>query len=123
MLPRKPILILIIIIAVTAALGSVGCEDTSARSAHVPQAALTTPETGRRPPTSTNIHHARPTPSEGSRAASLSTYHDPEEAISYSYPRNYSLEEGTPAEHSSSLKRQEELDLEQPVASLLATVV
>lgn len=121
MLARQPILI--VIIAVTAALGATGCEDTSARSAHAPRVALPTPQTSRKAPASATIHHARPAPPEGPRELFLSTYHRPDEGISFRYPRNYSLEEGNPEEHSFFLKRQEELDLEQPGASLLATVV
>jgi hypothetical protein len=53
----------------------------------------------------------------------LSTYHNPEEGISFRYPRNYSLEEGELEERSFFLKRQEDLDIEQPGAALLATVL
>jgi hypothetical protein len=55
--------------------------------------------------------------------AFLSTYNNPEEGISIRYPRNYSLEEGDVQEHSFFLKRQEDLDAEQPGAALLATVL
>jgi hypothetical protein len=55
--------------------------------------------------------------------AFLSTYNNPEQGISIRYPRNYSLEEGDLLEHSFFLKRQEDLDAEQPGAALLATVL
>jgi len=53
----------------------------------------------------------------------LATYHNPEEGISFRYPRNYSLEEGDVQERSFFLQRQEDLDSEQPGAKLLATVL
>lgn len=53
----------------------------------------------------------------------LSTYNNPEEGISVRYPRNYSLEEGDLEEHSFFLKRQEDLDREQPGAALVATIL
>jgi hypothetical protein len=57
------------------------------------------------------------------REAFLSTYNNPEEGISLRYPRNYSLEEGDLEEHSFFLKRQEDLDSEQPGAALVATIL
>jgi hypothetical protein len=51
------------------------------------------------------------------------TYNDPEHGVTFRYPRNYALEEGDVAEHSYFLRRQEELDAEQPGAVLLATVL
>ncbi len=57
------------------------------------------------------------------REAFLSTYNNPEEGISFRYPRNYSLEEGDVTEHSFFLKRQDDLDIERPGAVLVATVL
>jgi hypothetical protein len=65
----------------------------------------------------------RPSRREFGGEAFLSTYHNPEEGISFRYPRNYSLEEGDVQESSFFLKRQEDLDIEQPGATLLATVL
>ena len=68
---------------------------------------------------SAHTHRRMDTP----REAFLSTYHHPEQGISFRYPRNYSLEEGDPEEHSFFLKRQEDLDLEQPGATVLASIL
>jgi hypothetical protein len=53
----------------------------------------------------------------------LSAYESPEHGVSLLYPRNYALEEGNIVEQSYFLWRQEELDLEQPGATLLATIL
>jgi hypothetical protein len=58
-----------------------------------------------------------------SRESALSRYYRPEYGISFRYPRNYILEEGNILEHSYFLKRQEELNLEEPGAHLVATVL
>lgn len=57
------------------------------------------------------------------REAFLSNYNNPEQGISFRYPRNYSLEDGEVQERSFFLKRQEDLDLERPGATLVATVL
>ena len=57
------------------------------------------------------------------REAFLSNYNNPEQGISFRYPRNYSLEDGEVQERSFFLKRQEDLDLERPGAALVATVL
>jgi|ERR1700686_4376686 len=67
-----------------------------------------------------NTHPSR---KDAPREAFLSTYKNPEEGISLRYPRNYSLEEGDLEEHSFFLKRQEDLDSEQPGATLVATIL
>jgi hypothetical protein len=56
------------------------------------------------------------------REAFLSFYNNPQHGISFRYPRNYSLEEGDVQEHSFFLKKQEDLDIDQPGAQLVATV-
>ncbi len=53
----------------------------------------------------------------------LSTYSNPEQGISFPYPRYYALEEGDLEEHSFFLKRQEDLDLEEPGTRLVATLL
>jgi hypothetical protein len=58
-----------------------------------------------------------------SRESPLSTFNSPEYGVSFRYPRNYALEEGNVMEHSFFLKRQEELDVEQPGARVVATVL
>lgn len=66
------------------------------------------------------LHQASRVPT---REAALSTFNGPEYAVSFRYPRRYALEEGNILEHSFFLKRQEELDVEQPGAYLVATVL
>jgi hypothetical protein len=67
--------------------------------------------------------HGRPAAKGAPREASLSTYSNPEQGISFWYPRYYALEEGELEEHSFFLKRQEDLDLEQPGATMVVTVL
>src|ERR1700688_1208672 len=67
--------------------------------------------------------HGRPAAKGAPREAFLSTYSNPEQGISFRYPRYYALEEGELEEHSFFLKRQEDLNLEQPGATLVATVL
>ena len=64
-------------------------------------------------------------PSHGGphREAFLSTYRNLESGVSFRYPRNYALEEGDVQEHSFFLKTQQDLDVEQPGATLVATVL
>jgi hypothetical protein len=57
------------------------------------------------------------------RESLLSTYSNPEQGIFFRYPRYYALEEGDLEEHSFFLKRQEDLDLEQPGTRLVATLL
>jgi hypothetical protein len=70
-----------------------------------------------------NATHARNLRRDNPHESFLSTYNNPEEGISFRYPRNYSLEEGDIQEHSFFLQRQEGLDSEQPGAKLLVTVL
>src|SRR5258708_33549659 len=69
------------------------------------------------------VRHASPLHKDAPHESFLSTYHNPEEGISFRYPRNYSLEEGDVQESSFFLKRQNDLNSEQPGATLLATVL
>jgi hypothetical protein len=66
--------------------------------------------------------HARPSHGEAHREAFLSTYNSPESGISFRYPRNYALEEHEVQERSFFLKTQQDLDIERPGATLIATV-
>jgi hypothetical protein len=66
--------------------------------------------------------HARSLHGDAHREAFLSTYNNPESGISFRYPRNYALEEGDAQERSFLLKTQEDLDIERPGATLVATV-
>jgi len=65
----------------------------------------------------------RPATKRPPREAFLSSYSNPEEGISFRYPRYYALEEGEVEEHSFFLKRQADLDIEQPGARLVATLL
>jgi hypothetical protein len=66
---------------------------------------------------------ARPSHGEPRHEVFLSTYHSPESGISFRYPRNFALEEGDVQERSFFLNTQQDLDLEQPGATLVATVL
>ena len=102
-----------------------GCRGEAMRSPHsMPaqmssSAAIPINEARHTPRNATHRHSfRRDTPHE----SFLSTYNNPEEGISFRYPRNYSLEEGDIQERSFFLQRQEDVDSEQPGAKLLATV-
>lgn len=101
-----------------------GCRERTAIAKHAAQvsssAAFPINEPRRAPRIST---HARSNRGDAPRQAFLATYNNPEEGISFRYPRNYSLEEGEVEEHSFFLERQEDLDGEDPGVKLLATVL
>ena len=118
--------LLMALIIATCSVSLAACGGEAARSAQTARAR--TSSNGTLPSTNTNeasfssgaAQHFRQEPS---RETSLSTYNNPEEGISLRYPRNYSLEEGDVEEHSFFLKRQEDLDIEQPGATLVATIL
>jgi hypothetical protein len=119
-MPRRKLFI--VLLAAIGSLELTGCGGESARSAQtqtspaVPSADKNTRQAATAP---SPAHAAR----KGfAREAPLSIYRNPEAGISFRYPRNYSLEEGDVQESSFFLKRQEDLDGEQPGATLLATV-
>jgi hypothetical protein len=101
-----------------------GCHEQTAIATHAAQvsssAAVPINEPRRAPRNGT---HARSNRSDTPRQAFLATYNNPEEGISFRYPRNYVLEEGEVEEHSFFLERQEDLDGEDPGVKLLATVL
>jgi hypothetical protein len=111
------------------AVGSVelaGCGGEAARSAQTTraQASSIAADSGKdagRP--LLEARHARPLHKDAPHETFLSTYHNPEEGISFRYPRNYSLEEGDVQERSFFLKKQDDFDIDQPGATLLATVL
>ena len=94
-----------------------GCGGEAARSAQTPRANANSRLA------SLAARYVRPSHQDATHEAFLSTYHNPEEGISFRYPRNYSLEDGDVQERSFFLKKQEDLDNEQPGAALLATVL
>ena len=60
---------------------------------------------------------------EAHQESFLSTYNNPDNGVSFRYPKNYVLEEGDVQEHSYFLKTQEQLDSEEPGAELVATLL
>jgi hypothetical protein len=116
----------IVVVVAVGSIGLAGCGGEAARSAQMARAQTSSAGAGPNKHSSQAAFAARPArPSrkEFAREASLSIYHSPEEGISFRYPRNFSLEEGDVQESSFFLKRQEDLDSEQPGATLLATVL
>jgi hypothetical protein len=114
MLGPRPFILLMV------AVGSMelaGCGGEAARSAQAPRASSNSRQA------SLAAGHARSSNHDAPHEGFLSTYHNPEEGISFRYPRNYSLEEGDVQERSFFLKKQEDLDSEQPGATLVATVL
>ena len=107
-------------------VGFAGCRGEAARSPHATRAqmnsgaAVAINEGGHIPRKAT---HSRPLRRDTPHESFLSTYNNPEEGISFRYPRNYYLEEGDIQERSFFLQRQEDLESEQPGAKLLATVL
>ena len=121
-MPRR-----ILVIALTVAVGSIslaGCGWDAARSEQARAQSSLTAANPNKNSGQASLAAKPPHPSgkEFAREASLSIYHNPEAGISFRYPRNYSLEEGDVQESSFFLKRQEDLDSEQPGAILIATV-
>jgi hypothetical protein len=119
MLRRK---LFVVLLAAVGSMELAGCGGEAARSAQTqtsPAAAGPNKNTRQGSLASSPAHTGR---KEFAREAPLSIYHNPEAGISFRYPRNYSLEEGDVQESSFFLKRQEDLDGEQPGATLIATV-
>src|SRR5882762_3950653 len=118
--------LLFVLIAGVGWVGFAGCRGEAARSPHATRAqmnsgaAVPINEAGHIPRKAT---HSRPLRRDTPHESFLATYNNPEEGISFRYPRNYSLEEGDIEERSFFLQRQEDLDSEQPGAKLLATVL
>jgi len=123
MLRRNPVFALI---AGVGWIGFAGCSGEAAGSQHPVQAqirsstAVPINEVRQIP---RNATHARPLRRNTQHESFLSTYNNPEEGISFRYPRNYYLEEGDIQERSFFLQRQEDVEGEQPGAKLLATVL
>jgi hypothetical protein len=116
----------IVVVLAVGSIGLAGCGGEAARSAQTTRAQTSSAGAGPNKSSSQAAFAARPArPSRKgfAREASLSIYHSPEEGISFRYSRNFSLEEGDVQESSFFLKRQEDLDSEQPGATLLATVL
>jgi hypothetical protein len=119
-------MLLITLAVVIGSIGLAGCGGNAARSAQTARIQASSAVAGSNKGTSEAslaTRPARPPRKDLGREVSLSIYHNPEEGISIRYPRNYSLEEGDVLESSFFLKRQEDLDQEQPGATLLATVL
>lgn len=117
---------LFIVLIAAVECGSVGCRGEAAPSAHRLQPQVGSSEVApisEARETPRNAAHTRPFRRDAPHESFLSTYNNPEEGISFRYPRNYSLEEGDVLERSYFLQRQEDLDGERPGAKLLATVL
>jgi hypothetical protein len=115
----------VVLVAAVGSMQLAGCGGQAAQSAQTPRAQTSSTAAG----TSKNegqaslaARPARPL-HQDAREAFLSTYNNPEAGISFRYPRNYSLEDGDVQERSFFLKKQEDLDSEQPGATLVATVL
>jgi hypothetical protein len=116
----------LVIIITAASVDLIGCRGEAATSKQNPrpQPGVSVVGSGRNTnQASLASRHTLPLHRDTPHDVFLSTYNNPEEGISIRYPRNYSLEEGDVQEHSFFLKRQEDLDAEQPGAALLATVL
>jgi outer membrane murein-binding lipoprotein Lpp len=122
-MPRR-IRFIVLMVAV-GSTGLAGCGGDAARSAQATRASTGSAAVDQNKNSGQASPPTRPAypRKEFTREAFLSTYHNPEEGISFRYPRNYSLEEGDVQESSFFLKRQGDLDSEQPGATLLATVL
>jgi hypothetical protein len=120
MLRRKLFIVLMVAIG---SIGLTGCGGEAVRSTQTQTSSAGAGPNKNISQASLATRPARPSRKEFAREASLSTYHNPDEGISFRYPRNYSLEEGDVRESSFFLKRQEDLDSEQPGAALVATVM
>ena len=116
-------------IALILAAGSIklmACSGESARPAHraaAPVSSISAESTKDTNESSLGLRNPRSLRKGTPHEAFLSLYNNPDEGISFRYPRNYSLEEGDVEERSYFLKRQEDLDIEQPGAALVATVM
>ena len=123
MLPRN---LLFVLIAGVGWVVFAGCRGEAARSPHVTRAQM---NSGAAVPINEGGHiprkatHSRPLRRDTPHESFLSTYNNPEEGISFRYPRNYYLEERDIQERSFFLQRQEDVESEQPGAKLLATVL
>src|SRR5690348_11212072 len=90
----------ILFIFLTVAVGSIGlagCGGDTARPAQATRAQTSSAGAGQNKNSgqaSLTTRPVHPSRKEFAREPFLSTYHDPEEGISFRYPRNYSLEEG-----------------------------
>ena len=122
MLESKTFVIFTLLIA---SAGIAGCPRDAARPAQPPLAKTNSVAGPKKTVNSSTLvpQHAHRLRRDAPRQAFLSIYSNPEQGISFRYPRNYALEEGDVQEHSYFLKRQEDLDNERPGAVLLATVL
>jgi hypothetical protein len=109
-------------VLVMSATGLSGCPGDGSRSAAAPYPKVSAVRAPGKPDDLLD-RHERPATKRAPRETVLSSYSNPEEGISFRYPRYYALEEGDPEERSFFLKRQEDLDIERPGARLVATLL
>ena len=105
------------------AVSLAGCPGDSARAQRWDGASATVARVEGAHSFSPRKEHPRAPKKNLGKEAFLSTYNNPDEGITFRYPRNYLLEEGDVQEHSYFLKTQEELEAEQPGTELIATVL
>ena len=113
--------VLLFAVLLASATALTGCPGNGTHPAATPPKATALTSSGKTHDLVTS--HGRPAAKGAPREAFLSTYSNLEQGISFRYPRYYALEEGELEEHSFFLKRQEDLDLEQPGATLVVTVL
>jgi len=91
MLRRKLFIVLMVAVG---SLGLTGCGGEAARSTQTQTSSAGAGPNKNISQASLATRPARPSRKDFAREASLSTYHNPDEGISFRYPRNYSLEKG-----------------------------
>jgi len=123
MLDRKFVLALILAAGSMKLTACNGEPARSVRTAAAARTSISTESTRDTDASSFVLRSPRPLRKGAARETFISVYNNPEEGISFRYPRNYSLEEGDVEERSYFLKRQEDLDIQQPGAALVATVM
>ena len=110
-----------ILIIVASSLAASGCHSTHASPASprpAPQAASSVKPSG-----AVSSAPALSQPSKHPpRDSEFTVYHNPDYGIGFRYPRNYALEEGPESDDRAFLQAQQELDAEQPGATLVAIV-
>ena len=115
-----------ILTAVCIAISAVslaGCPGDSARAQKWVGRTTTTARAENAQPLPPGKDHPHAARKDAGKEAFLSTYNNPDEGITFRYPRNYLLEEGEVQEHSYFLKTQEEVEAEQAGAELIVTVL
>src|SRR5258707_13601584 len=105
---RQPMLrCKLFIVLMVGSIGLTGCGGEAARSTQTQASSAGGGPNKNISQASLATRPALPSRKEFAREAALSTYHTPDEGISFRYPRNYSLGEVDVGESSIVLKRQD----------------